>query len=153
MDISDACEEMKDKFQSAFESLEETRTENEVSIINNAKSALQEAKVQLNANSPIYGHGKLNLSMQKRSGVQCCFCHTADTESDIRLWHGHQLQREDALRRIELEAIEQLSDCWEKHDKKRAKLIEDHVSGLSVFFLSNGESYLFKWSILITHCQ
>ena len=65
-------------------------------------------------------------------------CPTDDAESDIRQWHGHQLQREDALRRIELDAVEELSICWEKHDKKRIQLIEEHVSGLSAFFLSTG---------------
>lgn len=40
---------------------------------------------------------------------------------------------------IEMNAVEELSECWEKHDKKRTQLITDHVSGLSVTFLSQGK--------------
>ena len=61
--MSDSCKDMSDRFQCAFESLEETRAHTELSIVNNASSALEEAKVQLNASSPIYSHGKLNLGV------------------------------------------------------------------------------------------
>lgn len=66
-------------------------------------------------------------------------CFKANAETDIRAWHAHQLKREDALRRIEMDAIEELSKYWEQHGKKQTQLIEDHVSGLSVTFLSQGK--------------
>lgn len=39
-----------------------------------------------------------------------------------------------------MDAVEELTDCWEKHNKKRTQLIDSHVSGLSVRFLSSGKS-------------
>ena len=61
-------------------------------------------------------------------------------DNEIRQWHAHQLKREDALRKIEVDAIEELSVCWKEHEKKRTQLIENHVSELSVAFLSKGKS-------------
>ena len=81
--------------------------------------------------------------------------YVADARGDIHQWHAHQLQRENALRRIELNAADKLSVCWERHDRKLAQLIEDHVSGLSVLFLSNGRytstSYLTTMLVIMKH--
>ena len=60
---SDACKEMRDKFQTAFEYLEETRRQNEKSINNMASSELQGAKRRLNASSPFYGQSKFCISV------------------------------------------------------------------------------------------
>ena len=61
-DASDACQEVKDKLHVAMDSLAETRRQNEASIGNRANVELQEAKVKLNINSPVYGYGKLRKS-------------------------------------------------------------------------------------------
>ena len=66
------------------------------------------------------------------------FVLVGDVDTEVRQWHAHQLKREDTLRRIETDTIDELSDFWKQHEKKRTQLIEDHVSGLSVLFLSKG---------------
>lgn len=47
-----------------------------------------------------------------------------------------------------MDAVEELSQCWDKHDKQRTQIVDDHVSGLSVFFLSEGEYRLLLMSAI-----
>ena len=76
--------------------------------------------------------------------MSCPFLHyntIGDVDTDIRQWHAHQLKREDVLRHTEMDTIDELSEYWKEHEKKRTQLIEDHVSGLSVQFLSKGKTF------------
>lgn len=72
------------------------------------------------------------------------FVLVGDVDTEVRQWHAHQLKREDTLRRIETDTIDELSDFWKQHEKKRTQLIENHVSGLSVLFLSKGYKCKYK---------
>ena len=140
----DVYKQMRDDFIAAFENLQATRAQTEANINAKACNALKEAELQLNANCPLYGHGNSSMvytctENEKKNHTITCF--KADAETDVRAWHAHQLKREDALMRIEMDTIEELSECWKKHDKKRTQLITDHVSGLSVTFLSQGKHH------------
>ena len=134
---------LKDDFATEFEMLQESRAQTEADINARACEALKQSEIKLNANCPEYGLGKYSFISIFHNCAEynkhCLFTLTADAETDIRQWHAHQLEREDALRRIEMNTIEELSVCWDRHNKKRTELIENHVSGLSVLFLSKGK--------------
>ena len=144
-DKPDIINEMKDKFITEFKEMQSERDETEVNINNKARNTLKEAEFQLAANCPEYGLSKSTIMIPAITmAIKHVFILTlaGDVDTEIRQWHAHQLKREDVLRQIEMDTIDELSDYWNKHEKKRTQLIENHVSGLSVLFLSKGKRKL-----------
>lgn len=138
-DKPDIVNGMKDKFLAEFEKMQSERDEMEININNKACNTLKEAELQLAAGCPEYGLSKSTIIIPALLSYLFILILVGDVDTEVRQWHAHQLKREDVLRQIEMDTIDELSDYWKEHEKNRTQLIENHVSGLSVLFLSKGK--------------